>query len=482
VTKAFGGLRLRLTLAICAVSLGVVAVSYLVLREETGSHLRDSIDRELRDQLREFQAVIPPNAPLTRGQTARRARRFVASQGYHASSRIFAISVPGQPLVSNQPEVIEREKERERSTERPVEGETTEELGETGLLRASPGLATVSGEETGELRVLSAPIRSGHRGFGTFRVADPLGPVSDAESGLDRAVAVVGLLALLVSVAVALALATVMTRRLRAMARVAAAVGEDDLKTRIGGDHRHDEIGVLADAFDRMLDRLERAFGRQREFVSDASHELRTPLTVLRGQVELLDRETDPAQRHHAIATILRELDGMNRLVDEMLTLAASETELVRPQRIELAGFVEDLRRDLPLLGDRDYTVDGTCDGFLEADPERLHQVLRNLVRNAVNVTRPGDPIALTLTGRGDRLEFAVSDTGPGIPPEQLERVFDRFHRVDAARDRGHGGTGLGLAIAQALIQAHGGWIRAESRPSGGTTIRFALPGYESRD
>jgi signal transduction histidine kinase len=228
-----------------------------------------------------------------------------------------------------------------------------------------------------------------------------------------------------------------------------------------------------------MLDRLERAFARQREFVSDASHELRTPLTVLRGQVELLDDETDSEKRHQAIATVLRELDGMNRLVEEMLTLAASEsTDLVRPQRIEVAAFVEDLRRDLPLLGERDYTVSGTSGGMLLADPDRLHQVLRNLVRNSVAATGPGDPIAVTLSARGDALEFSVSDTGPGIPPGELELVFDRFHRVDTARDRGHGGTGLGLAIAQAVVQAHGGWIRAES-PSGGTTIRFSLPCYE---
>jgi HAMP domain-containing protein len=272
--------------------------------------------------------------------------------------------------------VLERESEREHPSEPSAGGETAEELGESGLLDARDGLADVAGEETGELRVLSAPIRRPGRRLGTFRVADPLRPVEDAESGLNRAVVLVGLLALVASVAIALAIATLMTRRLRAMARVASAVGEEDLKARIGGRHGRDEIGVPAHAFDSMLDRLERAFARQREFVSDASHELHTPLTVLRGQVELLDNETDPTQRHRAIATVLRELGGMNRLVDEMLTLAASEsTDLVRKQRIEVAGFVEDLRRDLLLLGERSYSVSGTSAGTLTADPDRLHQV-----------------------------------------------------------------------------------------------------------
>jgi two-component system, OmpR family, sensor kinase len=479
VTRALGGLRLRLTLAICAVSLGVVACSFFVLREETGAHLRDRIDQELRDQLAEFEAAVPARARTTPERTARLARRFVASQGYHASSRIFAIQVRGQPLVTNQARVLEREVEREHPGDDSAGGEAAEELGESGLLDAPDRLATVSGEETGRLRVLSAPVRHGGRRIGTFRVADPLGPVEEAEAGLNRGVLVVGLVALLISAAIALGIATLMTRRLRGMARVASAVGEGDLRPRIGGPERGDEIGVLAGAFDRMLDRLERAFARQREFVSDASHELRTPLTVLRGQVELLDHEADPARRHRAVTTVLRELDGMNRLVDEMLTLAASEsTDLVRPQRIDLAGFVEDLRRDLPLLGDRDYTVSGTSTGTLEADPDRLHQVLRNLVRNAVNATRPGDPVAVTVIARGDALEFSVSDTGPGIPPGELERVFDRFHRTDAARDRGRGGTGLGLAIARAIVQGHGGWIRAESPDAGGTTIRFCIPRY----
>ena len=353
-----------------------------------------------------------------------------------------------------------------------------EELGESGLLAAADGFATVSGEETGKLRVLSAPVRADGRRLGTFRVADPLRSVEDAQSGLNRAFVVVGLLALLISAAVALAIATILTRPLRRMARVASAVGEDDLTVRIGDVNRRDEIGVLADAFDHMLDRLERAFGRQREFVSDASHELRTPLTILRGQVELLDRQTDPDRRRLAVETVLRELDRMNRLVDEMLTLAASEsTPLVHPEPIKLADFVEDLRRDLPLFGDRAYAVTGEVEGTIDADPERLHQVLRNLVRNAVTATEPGDAIEVTITAHGAALEFAVSDEGPGIPHEELGRVFDRFHRTDMARDRGHGGTGLGLAIAQAIVHAHGGWIRAESGGRG-TTIRFELPGY----
>jgi signal transduction histidine kinase len=263
------------------------------------------------------------------------------------------------------------------------------------------------------------------------------------------------------------------------MAGVARAVDAGELDHRIGAVGARDEVGVLAESFDHMLDRLERAFGRQQEFVSDASHELRTPLTVLRGQIELLERESDPEQRRRGTETVLRELDHMNRLVEDMLTLAGVESgELVRPVPIDVGDFLEDLRRDLPLLGDRDYLVDAPAHGVLEADPERLNQVLRNLVRNAAAHTRTGERIAVSVTPRGSRLEFAVADDGPGIPPTELERVFDRFHRAGSDRRGPHSGTGLGLAIARAIVDAHGGWIRAESPPGGGATVRFELPDY----
>jgi signal transduction histidine kinase len=227
-----------------------------------------------------------------------------------------------------------------------------------------------------------------------------------------------------------------------------------------------------------MLERLERAFKRQRDFVSDASHELRTPLSVLRAQVELLDRERDEQRRHEGTRTLLRRLDELDRLVGEMLTLASAEAgQLVEPRTIELSEFFEDLRRDLPLFGERDFQLQA-IDGTLEGDPDRLTQVLRNLVRNAVAHTDPGDRVLVAARARDGWIEISVSDTGPGIPPGQLEQIFERFHRLDGGRSRDTGGSGLGLAIARAIVEAHGGSIRAESEPGHGATFRLELPGY----
>jgi len=230
-----------------------------------------------------------------------------------------------------------------------------------------------------------------------------------------------------------------------------------------------------------MLDRLERSFKRQRDFVSDASHELRTPLSVLRAQVELLARETDEYRRDEATATLLRRLDELDRLVGDMLTLASAEAgQLIEPREIDLHDFFDDLRRDLPLFGERDYQVQA-ADGMLQADPDRLTQVLRNLIRNAVTHTGPHDQVSITARGIDDHLEIAIADNGPGIPPDQLAQIFERFHRLDQSRSRDGGGSGLGLAIARAITEAHGGTIRAESGPGHGATFRITLPGYRAR-
>jgi signal transduction histidine kinase len=476
VSSRLGGLRVRLALVISAVSVALLAASFFALRASTGSALQDRIDGELGEQWVEFLTSVRPREPgLDAAELARRTRRFLREQSYHARSRIFAVDVAGGELVTNERRVVDGEERRERTDD------GVEELEEHGLLDAPAGLSTASGEETGKLRVLTEPIRAGSRRLGAFRVADPLQPVEDAKSELGDAFILVGLLGLVASAAVAVLAATVVTRPLRRMAAVASRVDAGELGRRIGLRDRHDEVGVLAHAFDGMLDRLERAFGRQRGFVSDASHELRTPLTVLRGQLELLEREDDPEQRRGEIQTALRELDRMNRLVDDMLTLAAAEsTEIIRLEPIDLPEFMEDLRRDLPLLSARDYRVRGPARGTLEADPERLAQVLRNLARNAISVTDPSSTISVEATPRDGSIEFAVSDDGPGLPEAELNRVFDRFHRTDAGRERRRGGTGLGLAIARALVEAHGGRIWAESRAGAGATFRFELPRFRA--
>jgi signal transduction histidine kinase len=461
------GLRAQLAAAIAVVTAVAVGASFLALYSGTTARLRSQIDTQLRTQAGEWRQFTASADLSTPAALERTARRFLAAQRYHAEALITAVQVSGGRTVSSDPELVGREEDREQ-----IPGAAA------GLFGAPLGLSTATVSEAGRMRVLVQPIAGNGRAVGTLRLASPLTPVAQAQSSLRRTFVIVGTLSLVLAALAGVGLATLIAAPLRRITAVAAAASAGDLSTRAGPVSARGEVGVLAAAFDEMLERLERAFTRQREFVSDASHELRTPLAVLRAQVELLDRESDEHRRHEATATLLRRLDELDRLVADMLTLASAEAgELVQPRAIDLGDFFEDVRRDLPLFGERDFRM-AAVGGTLQADPDRLTQVLRNLVRNAVAHTEPGDRVELSACGLDGRLEITVSDAGPGIPQDELDRIFERFHRLDKSRSRDRGGTGLGLAIARAIVEAHGGELRAESAPGQGATFRIELPGY----
>jgi two-component system OmpR family sensor kinase len=467
------GIRLRLVIAISAVSMAAVAGSFYALHETTAANLRGRIDRELSEQYAEFQQRLPAGSVRAPAQLRAAGERFVAGQRYHPEARIYVISPQGLPPVTNQPRIVDEELAEVQGGE----GEA-DESGGAGIVSAPGGLTTVATDETGKLRVLTEPVTADGTPIGTFRVADPLTSVDQALASLRNRFIVVGLGALLLSVAIAIWIANLISRPLRRMAGVASAVDSGDLSHRI--DYTgEDEVGVLADAFNHMLDRLERGFRREREFVSDASHELRSPLTVLRGRIEqLAERAADRAGLAHEAEELMREVRRMERLTDDMLTLAKAERgSLLRRRPVPIDDFVKDLRRDLPLLGPRRYEVESSAHGELEADPDRLAQVLRNLVTNAVRHTSEDGRIEVSVSPDDGAVVFAVTDDGTGIEPDQLERIFDRFHRTDEGRGRAEGGSGLGLAIARAIVEAHGGTISARSRPGEGATIRFVIPG-----
>ena len=470
------GIRLRLVLAISAVSVAAVAASFFALHETTAANLRSRIDRELNEQYAEFQLRVLNNGKVRDPAALQGASQsFVTAQRYHPEARIYLITPQGLRPVTNQVRIANEELAETHSS-----NSESGEAGAGGIVSAGDGLTTVSTDETGKIRVLTEPITVGGTRIGVFRVADPLTSVDQALESLRNRFIAVGIGALLLSVIIAIWLANLISRPLRRMAAVASMVDSGDLSHRI--DYRgNDEVGVLAEAFNHMLDRLEEGFRLQRDFVSDASHELRSPLTVLRGRIEQL---TDHAGDRESVAAeadeLMREVRRMERLTDDMLTLAKAERGgLVQRRRVPIDDFVEDLRRDLPLLGPRHYSVESSAHGNLEADPDRLAQVLRNLVTNAVRHTSAEGHIDISIGSANGAAVFAVSDDGTGIEPDQLGRIFDRFHRTDEGRSRAEGGSGLGLAIARAIVEAHGGSIAAESPPGDGATIRFSIPGYD---
>jgi signal transduction histidine kinase len=242
-------------------------------------------------------------------------------------------------------------------------------------------------------------------------------------------------------------------------------------------------VRVLAEAFNHMLDRLTAAFAGQRAFVADASHELRTPLTVIRGQLEVLAAQNRPSgdEVRRVERLVQAEIARVSRLVDDLLLLAKTEqTTFLVIEPIDLAGWVSELWDGMSVLAQRRFELGPVPKGTLQADPDRLAQALRNLVANAIEHTDPERGVVrmqIEVVG-SESIRFVMEDDGLGIPADQLERVFDRFHRTDAARDRASGGTGLGLAIVRAIAEAHGGSVRAARSSLGGARIELELPGF----
>jgi signal transduction histidine kinase len=230
---------------------------------------------------------------------------------------------------------------------------------------------------------------------------------------------------------------------------------------------------------DGMLDRIETAFSGQEQFISDVSHELRTPLTIVKGHLQVLDLQEglDPQVIKAEHALVIDELDRMNRLIADLLTLTrAARDDFLRKERLELDLFLDSLAAQGPHLGEREWKIDSLPGCTVLADQDRLTQIFLNLMQNAVAHTSPGQTIALG--GSKDpvagRVELWVRDEGEGMEEEVRSHVFERFYR--GTGDTAGGRVGLGLAIANALVTAHGGTISVESSPGDGAKFTVAIP------
>ena len=220
----------------------------------------------------------------------------------------------------------------------------------------------------------------------------------------------------------------------------------------------------------------------RRDFVANVSHELRTPLTAIRGYIEaLVDELPDPAQTRHFLEIVARHSGRMERLVTDLLRLARLDAKQevldVAPCEVQqiVGAVVADLSQAVEAKGQRITVAVAPDAGMIDADPAKLHDILRNLVENAVNYSPEGAHVRIDAARRDGLIDIVVSDSGPGIPPADLTRVFERFYRVDKARSR-PGGTGLGLAIVRHLVELHSGTVTAENRPEGGARFTVTLP------
>jgi heavy metal sensor kinase len=278
-------------------------------------------------------------------------------------------------------------------------------------------------------------------------------------------------------------------KALRPVARLtdqAGKIGIDRLHERVTEPKVTDELGQLAQTFNAMLGRLEQGVEGQRRFVADASHELRTPLAVMRSELDVtLQADLPSLEAREVLESAREEVERMSRIVENLLIMARIDEGQLRLllSPVILQELVRAVVREIQPLADTKalrIEIAGEL-GEVHADRERLGLAVTNLVENAVKYSPSGGEVRISVWDRGNNVGITVTDSGPGIPRQELPRIFDRFFRVDPARSRREGGSGLGLAICREIIRAHGGRVWAESEEGLGSSFSLSLQALASQ-
>jgi two-component system OmpR family sensor kinase len=464
-------LRARLLVAVLALAAGGLLLVGAVTYVEQRSFLFDKIDQQLRD------GIGPAGHDFERQGGADPDDRG----GGYGKPPPGAFGLPPGSYI------------QKRYADGTVSGRAIETLGQT--VTAKPDLPA----DMPLGRVITVP---GQDGAGTrYRALaqrDPDGrsinvaaiPLRATDDNLERLLIVEALV--IGSVLVLLGVVSWVVVRvgllpLDRMGHTAGAIAAGDLSHRVEDTDPRSEVGRLGIALNAMLDRLEEAFGereasedRLRRFIADASHELRTPLASIRGYAELfrMGAAREPADVENAMRRIEDEAARMGVLVEDLLMLARLDEVADAPYaEVDLAAVVRDGVDDGRATA-RNRRITTHIDERVRVvgDSDQLRQVLGNLLRNAFVHTPDGTPIEVTLERDNGDVRLEVRDHGPGLPTGDHEALFERFWRSEGGRERGKGGAGLGLAIVAAIVDAHGGRVRAGNAPGGGATFVVTLP------
>jgi signal transduction histidine kinase len=352
-------------------------------------------------------------------------------------------------------------------------------------------VADSGGELVGEQYTADAPGRlmSPPWGLGTIGVLH-INPIESPE--LDRASLQIVYRAIgrfflwggLIAIAIALLLTFIISRRIlapvKALTHATRRLGKGDFSQRV---HTSDkgEVGELAQSFNSMADNLERAELLRRNMVADVAHELRTPLSNLNGYLEAI-RDGVIKPDADTIISLNEEASSLSRLVNDLQELSlsdAGELKLIYHQEDVSKLIRQAVVSSQPQAKAKGLTLSANLENSLPTlniDSHRIKQVLHNLLENAVEHTGQGGSIKVTARQQDNQVKISVTDTGEGIPAEDVPNIFERFYRVDRSRTRDTGGSGLGLTIAKRLIEAHNGRIEVESEPGKGSTFTISLP------
>jgi len=345
-------------------------------------------------------------------------------------------------------------------------------------LAGKESIFTLEAGENQRVRVVTMPLTADDRVYGLVQVGQSTRNVEIATLQIGYWLALGALGVILVAGVLGWFLAR---KAFASVDRVIESAKLIDLSAepgkRLHYDTPHDEIGKLVQTLNSMLERTEQSLESQRQFIADSSHELRTPLTTIRGNVDLLERQTDDACRKESLDSIKREAERMSRIVQNLLLLAQIDAQQAfNPRQVELDTLLLDVfRQAKTMCNGRTIQLGNEDQVTVMGDADQLKQMVLNLVDNAIKHTSPDGRITLSL-GKDDKWAWIeVNDDGVGIPAEHLPKIFDRFYRVDKARSRAQGGTGLGLAIVKSIAELHGGRVTVSSALGKGSTFTIWL-------
>jgi signal transduction histidine kinase len=298
--------------------------------------------------------------------------------------------------------------------------------------------------------------------------------------------------ALGLSIFLAIVLSSSTTRSFHQVVEAATQISVGNLGVRVPMNS-HDEVGRLASAFNDMVERVEASFNKERdlelarrELIASVSHDLRTPLASIRAMVESINDGvvTDPDTVKRYLKTLEVEVENLSQLINDLFELSQMDAGVLKleMETSSLTDLISDTLESMSVqvtAEGKNLHLKGSVEGevaYVMMDPRRVQRVLYNLVQNAIRYTPSDGSVQILARDIGTEVQVEVKDTGEGIPPEELSRIFDRFYRTEQSRSRGSGGTGLGLSIAKGIVEAHGGRLWVESAIGKGSTFGFALP------
>lgn len=454
-------------------------VAVFVLNFFASLKLRQDFESKISERLRTNALLVADilRGPLQEGES-KIIYEKVKSLANELGLRITVINPKGVVLGDSETEPSEMENHADRSE---VIDAMKEGFGES--TRPS---------ETLGYNMKYVAVRVGGEGdvLGVVRFAMPLSEVQLEMQAIYRAVLLGAVVALVIALTVAFFLSKSMTSPIREMKEIAQRLAEGDFSRKVRIKSK-DELGELARSLNTMagelqakMENLERMDRVRTDFVANISHELKTPLTLIKGYIETLEDRaiTDTERAGRFILIIKDHTNRLSNIIDDLLSL--SELELSRDS-IEKSEFdLKNLMDDITLgfghalaAKQQNLTIEPQGQNFkIKADRDKIEQVFVNLIDNAIKYTEDGGRIRVCLVQQNGEVVVTVEDNGIGIPREDLDRVFERFYRVDKARSRQLGGTGLGLGIAKHIVLAHKGEIRIESDTGKGTKVFVTLP------